>query len=86
MDSRLSDRLAKLRGSNNEGILALVLIVLIVGMSIANPTFFTLNTGFSILRSAIVPVVFALGVLIVVITGGIDVAFAGSGWPGRARP
>ncbi|WP_241985517.1 ABC transporter permease [Cryobacterium sp. TMT1-21] len=45
-------------------------------MSIANPTFFTLNTGFSILRSAIVPVIFALGVLIVVITGGIDVSFA----------
>ncbi|MEC5155963.1 simple sugar transport system permease protein [Cryobacterium sp. CAN_C3] len=66
----------KLRGSNNEGVLALVLLGLIVAMSIANPTFFTLNTGFSILRSSIVPVIFALGVLIVVITGGIDVSFA----------
>ncbi|AMB59493.1 ABC transporter permease [Microterricola viridarii] len=70
------DMLRKLRGSNNEGVLALVLLGLIVAMSIANPTFFTLNTGFSILRSAIVPVVLALGVLIVVITGGIDVSFA----------
>ena len=76
MHPTFSDRIGKLRGSNNEGVLALVLILLIVGMSIANPTFFTLNTGFSILRSAIVPVVFALGVLIVVITGGIDVSFA----------
>ncbi|MBG6215420.1 MULTISPECIES: ABC transporter permease [unclassified Cryobacterium] len=57
-------------------MLALVLLGLIVAMSIANPTFFTLNTGFSILRSSIVPVIFALGVLIVVITGGIDVSFA----------
>jgi simple sugar transport system permease protein len=66
------DVLRRLRGSNNEGVLALVL----VGFIVANPTFFTLNTGFSILRSAIVPVIFALGVLIVIITGGIDVSFA----------
>ncbi|TFC71447.1 ABC transporter permease [Cryobacterium sp. TMS1-20-1] len=70
------DLVRKLRGTNNEGVLALVLLGLIVAMSIANPTFFTLNTGFSILRSSIVPVIFALGVLIVVITGGIDVSFA----------
>jgi simple sugar transport system permease protein len=69
-------KLRKLRGSNNEGVLALVLLGLIVAMSIANPTFLTLNTGFSILRSAIVPVILALGVLIVVITGGVDVSFA----------
>lgn len=68
--------LQRLRGANNEGVLALVLLALIVAMSIANPTFLTLNTGFSILRSSIVPVIFALGVLIVVITGGIDVSFA----------
>jgi len=70
------DVLRRLRGSNNEGVLALVLLGLIVAMSIANPTFLTLNTGFSILRSSIVPVIFALGVLVVVITGGIDVSFA----------
>ncbi|QYF72714.1 ABC transporter permease [Cryobacterium sp. PAMC25264] len=70
------DALRRLRGSNNEGVLALVLLGLVVAMSIANPTFFTLNTGFAILRSSIVPVVFALGVLVVVITGGIDVSFA----------
>lgn len=69
------DVLRRLRGANNEGVLALVLIVLVIGMSIANPAFFTLNTAFSILRSAIVPIIFALGVLIVIITGGIDVSF-----------
>lgn len=66
----------RLRGQNNEGILALVLIVLVIGMSIANPTFFTIPTAFGILRSAIVPMIFALGVLLVIISGGIDMSFA----------
>lgn len=68
--------LRRLRGPNNEGVLALILLVLIVGMSIANPVFFTLPTAFSIMRSAIVPLIFALGVLLVIISGGIDVSFA----------
>lgn len=70
------DTLRRFRGSNNEGVLAVVLLGFVVAMSIANPAFFTLNTGFSILRSAIVPTIFALGVLVVVVTGGIDVSFA----------
>jgi simple sugar transport system permease protein len=68
--------LRRLRGRNNEGILALVLIVLVIGMSIANPVFFSLPTAFSIVRSAIVPLIFALGVLLVIISGGIDMSFA----------
>jgi simple sugar transport system permease protein len=69
-------RLGQLRGANNEGVLALVLVALVLGMSIANPVFFTLPTAFSILRSSIVPLIFALGVLMVIISGGIDVSFA----------
>lgn len=69
-------RLRLLRGPNNEGILAVVLLVLIAVMSAANPVFFTLPTAFSILRSSIVPLIFALGVLMVIISGGIDVSFA----------
>lgn len=72
----ITRQLGLLRGANNEGILALVLIALIVGMSIANPVFFSLPTAFSILRSSIVPLIFALGVLMVIISGGIDVSFA----------
>ncbi|MGW5154682.1 ABC transporter permease [Nonomuraea wenchangensis] len=68
--------LRRLRGPNNEGILAIVLVLVIVGMSIANPAFFTLPTAFSILRSSIVPLIMALGVLMVIISGGIDVSFA----------
>jgi simple sugar transport system permease protein len=66
----------RLRGANNEGILALILLLLVIGMSIANPVFFTLPTAFSIARGAIVPLILALGVLLVIILGGIDVSFA----------
>ena len=66
----------RLRGRNNEGVLALILALLIIGMSIANSAFFTLPTAFGILRSAIVPLIFALGVLLVIISGGIDLSFA----------
>ncbi|MHA7181430.1 ABC transporter permease [Arthrobacter sp. MDB2-24] len=69
-------RWADLRGANNEGVLALVLLVLIIGMALISPSFFTVGTLFSIMRGAIVPMVFALGVLIVIISGGIDVSFA----------
>jgi simple sugar transport system permease protein len=74
-DNRL-DTLGKLRGSNNEGVLALVLVSLVATISILNPDFFTLTTLFSIMRGSIVPLIFALGVLIVIISGGIDVSFA----------
>lgn len=78
------ERLSRLRGSNNEGVLAVVLVALIVAMSVINPVFLTPNTAFSILRNATVPMIFALAVLmifalavlIVIITGGIDVSFA----------
>lgn len=79
MSARSLDRgalLRRLRGPNNEGVLALILLLLIVGMSIANPVFFTVPTAFSIVRSSIVPLIFALGVLLVIISGGIDVSFA----------
>ena len=68
--------LRKFRGPNNEGVLALVLIVLVIVMTVLNPAFFSVGTLFSILRGSIVPLVFALGVLIVIISGGIDVSFA----------
>ncbi|WP_372592969.1 ABC transporter permease [Actinotalea sp.] len=68
--------LRRLRGANNEGVLALILIGLVLAMSAANPAFFTLPTMFAIVRSSIVPLIFALGVLIVIISGGIDVSFA----------
>lgn len=72
----MSARLMALRGSNNEGVLAAVLVVLIAAMSLVSPSFFTVGTLFAVIRSSIVPVIFALAVLIVIISGGIDVSFA----------
>lgn len=70
------ETLRRLRGVNNEGVLALVLLTVIIVVSIVNPAFFTANTAFSILRSATVPLILALAVLIVIVSGGIDVSFA----------
>ena len=39
------------------------------------PAFFTPGTFFALVRSSMVPLVFALGVLLVMISGGIDVSF-----------
>jgi simple sugar transport system permease protein len=68
--------MSRYRGANNEGVLLLILVALVVGMSLANPSFFSVATLFAVLRSSIVPLVLALGVLIVIISGGIDVSFA----------
>jgi simple sugar transport system permease protein len=65
----------RLRGRNNEGVLALTILVLIAVMTAVNNDFFTVSTLFSIVRNSLVEVVFALGVLIVIVSGGIDVSF-----------
>ena len=67
--------LGRLRGANNEGLLVAVILVVAVAMSIASPAFFTPATFFALLRSSMVPLVFALGVLLIMISGGIDVSF-----------
>jgi simple sugar transport system permease protein len=69
------DALRRLRGPNNEGVLAAVIIVVIIAMSLASPAFFTPGTFFGLVRSSLVPLVFALGVLLVMVSGGIDVSF-----------
>lgn len=66
----------KLRGANNEGVLLIILLVIIIGMSIVSPAFFSVSTLFSLLRSSIVPMLYALAVLMVIVSGGIDVSFA----------
>lgn len=69
-------RLRGLRGANNEGVLGAVLVGLVIVMSVLNPAFLSASTAFSILRSSTVPMIFALAVLLVIISGGIDVSFA----------
>jgi len=71
----MSGTLARLRGPNNEGLLVAVVLVVVVAMALASPAFFTANTFFALVRSSMVPLIFALGVLLVLISGGIDVSF-----------
>ncbi len=52
---------------------ALLGLCLIIGLS--NPVFFTVGNLFDLLRSSIVMGIFAMGVLIVIVSGGIDVSF-----------
>lgn len=75
MNISTRSKFAALRGTNNEGVLALMLILLVATMTAVNPEFFSVETLFTVLRSSIVPIVLALGVLIVIIAGGIDVSF-----------
>lgn len=71
----MSGTLARLRGPNNEGLLVAVILVVVVAMALASPAFFTASTFFALVRSSMVPLIFALGVLLVLVSGGIDVSF-----------
>lgn len=61
--------------ASNEFLVFLTLVVLCAIIGLANPNFFSLANIFRLLRSATVPGIFALGVLVVLISGGIDVSF-----------
>lgn len=61
--------------SKNEFAVALVIAVLSLVIGLVNPAFFTVGNLFDLVRSSIVMGIFALGVLIVIISGGIDVSF-----------
>ncbi len=55
------------------------MLILIVGIGVANPAFFTLLNLFDLCKSSTVMGLFALGVLVVLISGGIDVSFVAIG-------
>lgn len=56
--------------------LSLVLIVLVsIAFSIANPAFFNIINIFDLLKVCSYPMIFACGVMIVLISGGLDMSF-----------
>jgi simple sugar transport system permease protein len=63
----------------NEVLVAVTLVALCLIIGLNNPTFFTVGNLFTLLRSSIVTGIFAMGVLIVIISGGIDVSFTAIG-------
>lgn len=58
-----------------ETIVGLTIIIMSLIIGIINPAFFSVSNLFDLLRSAAVMGIFAMGVLMVIISGGIDVSF-----------
>lgn len=59
-----------------EARLALVLFAMFLGLSIFTDTFFTLGNLTSLLNNNAVNLIWAVGLLVVLIAGGIDISFA----------
>jgi simple sugar transport system permease protein len=68
-----------MRGQNNEGVLVLSIAVLALFIGFLSPRFWTLSTLLNVGTNSLENVVFAMGVLIVIISGGIDVSFMAIG-------
>ena len=60
---------------NTEKILLSIIIIYCIVVSVVNPAFFQLSTVFIMIRSIAGTMVIACGLLLVVISGGIDVSF-----------
>ncbi|WP_166356062.1 ABC transporter permease [Phytoactinopolyspora limicola] len=70
--------LTKRIASRHESVLAIAICVLAVTFAFAAPSFFSAGHMFSIMRSMIVIGIMALGLLVVLISGGIDVSVSAS--------
>ncbi len=60
---------------SNEVLVAATIVLLSLVIGLNNPTFFSVGNLFDLLRSSVVMGIFAMGVLIVIVSGGIDVSF-----------
>ncbi|MDR7869296.1 MAG: ABC transporter permease [Tissierellaceae bacterium] len=64
---------------SNEFVIFVVIILISVLFAFINPTFISTRNIFDILKSMIVNCVFACGVMLVIINGGIDMSFMAIG-------
>ena len=62
-------------GSPNEIFLVIAIAVLSLVIGFSNSVFFSIATPFDLLRSSLIEILFALGLLIVLVSGGIDISF-----------
>lgn len=69
----------RLRGPNNEGALVVFIVALSIAVGISTPAFWSTSMLLNVLTNSMINVVFAMGVLIVIISGGIDVSFMAIG-------
>lgn len=68
-------RLWDLMGKRPELFTLTLVMMTIAVVAIANPAFLSMNNLFDILRASVIPGIFAMGVLVVLAAGGIDVSF-----------
>ncbi|MGY6703732.1 ABC transporter permease [Roseinatronobacter sp.] len=61
--------------SNTDVVIAMILLAAMVLIGLINPAFWQLSNIFSLLKSNVVIGLMALGVLLIMISGGIDVSF-----------
>lgn len=61
--------------SNTQTYILLIVIVYVVIVSLVNPSFFTAESLFDLLQTSAGVVIVSLGVMLVLISGGIDVSF-----------
>ena len=59
----------------HEFIIALSIVILSIGVGLINPAYFSVANLFDMLRNATIHSIFAMGVLVVLISGGVDVSF-----------
>jgi simple sugar transport system permease protein len=60
---------------SNEFITFVIIVVLSIIIGFFNPAFFSLATIFDVLRASIVYSILAFGVLLIIISGGVDISF-----------
>src|SRR4051794_29065230 len=65
-----------LRSYPTETWLVALLLAISIGLSVATPQFFTLANVFNLLNTSSLNLIFAVGLLVVLIAGGIDISFA----------
>ncbi|MBB4304567.1 simple sugar transport system permease protein [Rhodobium orientis] len=59
-----------------EGILFVILLALCVVLSLATDSFFSMQNFFDLLNNQSVNIIFAVGLVVVLIAGGIDISFS----------
>lgn len=69
----------RLVGGRHEVVLALAIVVLSIAIGAVNSRFWTVANLFALARSSFVLLIFALAVMMVMVSGGIDVSFASIG-------
>jgi len=65
--------------SANEFVTFIIILLISIFIGLINPAFFSIASIFDVLRSSIVYIILALGLLPVMIVGGIDISFVAIG-------